>query len=67
VERLLVKDLKSDLQSRKCPLHGDPEAKVSEIEVFIGFLEVEPCRKLIEVVPCEPEGWEKTRAASIGA
>ena len=65
MERLLVKDLKSVLQSCKCPLDDDPEARVSEIEEFLGILGVEPCRELIEVVPCGPEGREKTRAASI--
>jgi hypothetical protein len=61
VERLLVKDLKCVLQSYKCPLGGDPEARVSKVEEFLDILEVDPCRELIEVVPCRPEGWQKTR------
>jgi hypothetical protein len=65
VERLLVNDLKSILQSCECPLDGDPEVRVSEIEQFLGILGLEPCRELIEVVPCGTKGWEKTRAASI--
>jgi hypothetical protein len=34
----MVKDLKSVLQSCKCPLGGDPEARVPEIEEFLGIL-----------------------------
>jgi hypothetical protein len=44
VERLLVKDLKSVLQSCKCPLDGDPGARVPDIEEFLGILGVESWR-----------------------
>jgi hypothetical protein len=65
VERILVKDLKSVLHSCKCPLDGDPEARVSRIEEFLGVLGVETCKELIELVPCGPKGWEKTRTTRI--
>jgi hypothetical protein len=59
VERLLVKDLKSVLQSCKCPLDGDPKARMFEIEESLGILRVEPFKELIKVVPCgrKPE-WQ---------
>jgi hypothetical protein len=31
----------------------------------LGILRVEPYKELIEMVPCGPEGWDKTRAARI--
>jgi hypothetical protein len=62
---VLIKDLKYVLQSCECPLDLDSDARVSKIEGFLSIPRVEPCRELIVVVSCGPEGWEKTRAAII--
>jgi hypothetical protein len=59
VERLLVNDLKSILQSCECPLDSDSKSRVSKIEEFLGISGIEPCRELIDVAPSDLKGGTK--------
>jgi hypothetical protein len=40
---------------------------VSKIEEFLGILRVQPSRELIEMIPCGPEVWKKTRVTGIAS